>query len=127
MVEPSDAGDERSLPRDDLSRAYDELSLAKDDLSHAYDELSLANGDLSPAVVARASRRDRRRFAEGQATRGASERREAAWGSDTTKTVPLGLLSSMRMSPECASTSLFTMDRPRPVPPYSRVLDESTW
>ena len=36
--------------------------------------------------------------------------------------VPRGALSSMRIVPPCASTRRFTMERPSPVPPYSRVL-----
>ena len=48
-------------------------------------------------------------------------------GSVTTKTAPCGVLSSMRTFPSWASTSRFTMESPSPVPPYSRVEDESTW
>lgn len=48
-------------------------------------------------------------------------------GKRTTNTVPCGTLSSMCTVPLWASTSLFTIDRPSPVPPYSRVDEESTW
>lgn len=48
-------------------------------------------------------------------------------GSVTTKTAPCGVLSSIVTRPSCASTRRFTIERPRPVPPYSRVDEESTW
>jgi hypothetical protein len=54
-------------------------------------------------------------------------RSAGAEGIETTKIAPWGSLSSMQIVPPCASTSRFTMDRPRPVPPYSRVDEESTW
>src|SRR5262249_42159218 len=49
-----------------------------------------------------------------------------AEGNVHTNTVPLGSLPSMWIVPPCASTRRFTIDSPSPVPPYSRVDDEST-
>lgn len=48
-------------------------------------------------------------------------------GRLTTNTAPRGEPSSMWIEPSWASTSRLTIERPRPVPPYSRVDDESTW
>ena len=52
---------------------------------------------------------------------------DRASGNRTTNSVPCGSLSSMGIVPPCASTRRFTIDSPSPVPPYSRVDDESTW
>ena len=53
--------------------------------------------------------------------------REPAIGRSTEKTAPVGSLPLTHTLPACASTSRFTIESPRPVPPCSRVDDESTW
>lgn len=43
------------------------------------------------------------------------------------KRLPRPTSLATRTTPPCPSTKLFTMARPMPAPPYSRVDDESTW
>ena len=68
------------------------------------------------------------RFAKDYAGRaGSATGASFCWGRDTMNAVPRGTLSSMRTVPAWAWTRRRTMERPSPVPPYCRVLDESTW
>lgn len=74
------------------------------------------------AFVAKTRDRNRTRSRSDTAQDSVDFRR----GSVTTKTAPFGLLSSMVTRPSCPSTSRFTIERPRPVPPTWRVELEST-